>query len=211
MERIVHKRGTWILAILIVSLTASVTLAGRPGAAVPLQGRFDLPADPDQIVVKFTERIGEVRSEDMPSVTVYADGRVVRHRADFMSDPGDYVSTIAASELNALVASLDVKGMMRFDAARARRDVKAAERRRKTVFAASDESRFSFEIHLDAYQRPGNLIRDKRVHASAAWTGLRADARRFPEIESIQGFAAACRELDALAARVERDAGLAER
>lgn len=198
-----------IVSILIASLFASVALARPLGVRDAGSGRFELSDDPGQIVIRLTETIGQVRSEDMPSITIYADGRVVRHRAEWMSHPGDYTATIDASELARLVTSLESHGILNFDAASTRRDVRAAERRQKTLFQASDESRFTIEVNLDAYQPPGKLVREKNVRKAADWTGLRADARRFPEIRSIQGFAAAFRELEALAARVEHDAGLA--
>jgi hypothetical protein len=131
-------------------------------------------------------------------VTIYGDGRALVHYPRYMKRAGDYMVRLAQPELDGLLRSLVDRGVAGFDEAAARRGKRDAEAARRTsqatgggqtVTVAADTSTTVIELRLEGVQR--------RI----AWQGLREDARRYPEITSIQDLAAAEGELRALMER----------
>jgi hypothetical protein len=174
------------------------------GAANPV-ARVELPDDQDQVVVSFTEIIGEIESPDHPSLRIYADGRVVRHRPSYMKHAGDFVSQMGLDELHQLLQSLADKGVMEFDAETARSELEAARLNRSELYTASDESVFVIELHVKEYQPAGLLDTDSHsdFEKTVTWQGLRHDAKRFPEVAAVKNLLAACQQLEGLAQAVE--------
>jgi hypothetical protein len=191
---------------------ASLLLLARVATAAPLAGApatIEVDRRPDAVVVTFREVLGEMGGVDRgPTLTVYGDGRMVAHYPRYMKRAGDYERRLGPGEVDALVGSLAAKGVLDFDtpavrgAARASL-VAARERARAAnapieLFEASDASTTVIEVHVDRY-RPATGAREVRGLAKrVAWTALRTDAQRHPDVPALRDLAAAEQELRAL-------------
>ncbi len=201
-------RDVWCLslhaALVILVLGAGLATAAGPGAP---SGRFELSSDPDRVVVSLSERFGEIEAADHPWMRIYADGRVVRHRPSYMKHPGDHIGQISPLELERLLDSLAGKGIMEFDGRAAAASKREAEQNRSQLYFSSDPSLIEIAVQLDSYKPAGSLTAKRDFHKTISWQGLRHDAKRFPEIAELQNLAAAFRQLNELAARIESEAG----
>lgn len=197
-------------------MTGLVVLACAASAgAAPLAGTAAAPiVEPvrrgDVAVVVYRELIGEIAGPDRgPTLTIYGDGRVVAHYPVYMKRAGDWERRLARTELDALLASLAAKGVLDFDAASVRAATRASAaaalaRARGAgqpvaLFEASDQSTTSIEMRVARYvpATPGARARED-VSARAAWTGLRTDATRHPDVPALRDLAAAEAELRAV-------------
>jgi hypothetical protein len=159
------------------------------------------------VIVSFSEILGEIEDPDPgPTLRIYGDGRAVVHRPRYMKNSGDHVRQLEPGELEALLVSLAGK-LATFDAATARDRKRAADAARPSrsalqpgepiaAFDASDPSTIVITLRLERYEPPagrGPALVD--VERSISWRGLRADARRYPDVAEIQDLAGAQREL----------------
>jgi len=180
---------------------ASVMLLKWNPSDVAAQALIEYAENPSNVVVKFEELIGEIEGEDRgPRLEIYGDGGVFVYYPPYMKRAGLYRTQLAKGELDSLLQSLSAKQIPEFDAveAKQRRDFSAAAQRAAsaTLFAESDPSTTVIELHLDRYAAtwpPGQVA--VAVHRQIAWTGLRGDAQRFPEVTAIQNLFAASQEL----------------
>jgi hypothetical protein len=186
-----------VLGLVLVLLGAELA-AAQSGTAV-----FELPSDPQALVLHFSETHGAIANPDPgPSLEIHADGRVVVHYPPYMKRAGDYELRLSAGELRRLVASQLARGIAEFDSAAARRRTRelarergrAAGSKRSELFAAADASTSRFELYLGRYTAVG---RAPQVDFSnrVSWPGLPAHARHYPEIDSLKELARARREL----------------
>lgn len=197
-------------------MTALGVLASAAGVgAAPLAGGGAVPVvEPirraDVAVVVYRELVGEIAGPDRgPTLTIYGDGRAIAHYPVYMKRAGDWERRLPPSELDALLASLAAKGVLDFDPAAVRAATRASgasalARARATgqpvaLFEASDQSTTSIEVRVARYvpATPGARVRDD-VSARAAWTGLRVDAARHPDVPALGDLAAAEAELRAV-------------
>jgi len=180
-----------------------VLLVGPPASAQSGTARFELPSDPQGLVLRFSESFAAIAAPDPGSwLEIYADGRVAVHYPPYMKRAGDYELRLSVGELRALVTSQLAHSVAEFDseAARSRMRELARDRgravgsQRPEIFAAADASISRFEIHLGRYAaagRPAQVSFSKQV----SWQGLAAYARHYPEIASLGELARARREL----------------
>lgn len=199
----------------VMSALALVLLA-RTAAGAPLQG--DVAAIPtveasrsaDVAVVVYREVIGEIAGPDRgPTLTVFGDGRIVAHYPVYMKRAGDWERRLSRQELDALLGSLAVKGVLDFDAPTVRAAARAAEEstrardraagRPLALVEVSDPSTTIIEMTVERYvsATPGARTATN-IAKRVAWTGLRTDAAEHPEVPALRDLAAAERELRAL-------------
>lgn len=183
------------LTLLAAGLLAAGSISATEGP------RFELASEPDKLVIAMTEVIGQVESDDHPSVKVYADGRVVSHRPAYFTNPGDFTIQLSAAQLRSLVQSLVDRGVVDFDADAVRSQLHAAARAKSTVSDSSDVSVFKVELRLEIYQPPDSDVPHYDVAKALRWQGLRGDARRHPEIQALSDLLAVCTKLLALGER----------
>lgn len=192
---------------------ASVLLLARVAAAAPLAGApatIEVDRRPETVVVTFREVLGEMGGVDRgPTLTVYGDGRMVAHYPRYMKRAGDYERRLGSAELDALVGSLAAKGVLDFDAAAVRGAARASliasrERARAAnasieLFEVSDASTTVIEVNVDRYRAGTPGAREvRRLAKRVAWTALRSDAQRHPDVPALRDLAAAEQELRAL-------------
>ena len=158
-----------------------------------------------RVVVQFSEVLGEVGEADSgPEMQVHGDGLVVVRFPPYMKRAGTYSMVLTPPALDALVASLLDKRLADFDEARVAKQKREAEvekqkrARQKTVFFSSDPSRISIELQVERYVSADGKATARGVDRKISWSGLREDARRYDEVEALQGLAAATTELRSL-------------
>lgn len=164
---------------------------------------FELPGDPQALVLRFSESLGAIAHPDPgPWVEVYADGRVAVHFPPYMRRAGDYELRLDRGALRRLVASQLARGVAEFDAeaVRARSRELARERglaagsQRPELFSAADAEVSRFELRLGSYRAPGRGAQAP-FSKQISWRGLAAHARHYPEIAALAELARARREL----------------
>jgi hypothetical protein len=195
-----------------MTLGSMLLLAGVATAA-PLDGApatIELDRRPEAVVVTFREVLGEIGGVDRgPTLTVYGDGRMVAHYPRYMKRAGDYERRLGPAELDALVASLAAKGVLDFDAPAVRGAARASlvasrERARAAnapiaLFEVSDAATTVIEVNVDRYRAGTPGAREvRRLAKRVAWTALRTDAQRHPDVPALRDLAAAEQELRAL-------------
>lgn len=210
-EALRHRRMRSLMA-LGRSLAVLLMFAAAAQAA-PLAGSaptIEPDRRPDAVVVSYREVLGEIGDADRgPTLTVYGDGRMIAHYPRYMKRAGDYERHLTASELDALLASLAAKGVLEFDpptvrsAARASRAAAHARARAANapveLFEVSDASTTVIEVAVQRYRPATPGAREAGPLAKrVAWTGLRTDAQRHPDIPALRDLAAAAQELRTL-------------
>lgn len=179
----------------------------QQSAATEIQNsaRFELPTDPNQVVVSMTEHIHQLVMPTYPSVRVYSDGRVVRHVPVGFKHPGDYESRITLDEVTALVQSLSERGVLGFDSRSAQLRKGEIDRAQGLRHYRSDPTTIEIEVRLASYA-PGTGVAPTADFAqTVSWTGLQFDAERYPDLTQIQNLAASFRLLEELAHRTQRE------
>lgn len=189
--------------LLLAPVATAAPLAGTP-AMIAVDRR------PDAVVVTFREVLGEIGGVDRgPTLTLYGDGRMVAHYPRYMKRAGDYERRLGPGEVDALVGSLAAKGVLDFDAPAVRGAARASltasrERARAAnapieLFEVSDAATTVIEVNVDRYRAGTPGAREVRGLAKrVAWTALRTDAQRHPDVPALRDLAAAEQELRAL-------------
>jgi len=186
------ERISWIVASL-----SALLLAGSAPAETLATRSFSLANDPSAVVLHLSEQFEELASPG-PTLTLYADGRLVVEYPPVMKRAGTYERRLAASELNATLASLLDKGLGEFDArvARARKEQAARARMRARAVDPSapglpvyesDATTTRIELKLAAYAVDPAAARP--LDRTIVWSGLRTDGRDFPEVPELVALA----------------------
>jgi hypothetical protein len=186
-----------LLGLLLVLLRAA------PASAQTDTALFELPSNPQALVLRFSESYVSIADPDPgSSLEIHADGRVVVHYPPYMKRAGDYEMHLSAGALRSLVASQLARGVAEFDPVSARKRVRevalergrAAGSERPELFVAADASISRIELRLRRYTaagRPSQVDLVKQI----SWKGLAAHARRYPEIPALEELARAQTEL----------------
>ena len=182
------------VAALLVFLTAALFIsASAAQAAPPFEPRILLPADPDAVVISYTEIPDLLANPDRtPRIRVYGDGEVLVHYPVYMKRAGDYRMYLNPGEVRRLL--LTVSGVIGFDAklaAQARREERLARfNATGIVTERSDEVLERIELKLDGFQ--GSAAASMRpVNERAEWRDIGPDAREFPGLPGMRGVSGA--------------------
>jgi len=205
---LLNRRGR----IFVCFLSAMITLF-YSGAAVPqnspndpsaFQPMFEYSKDPSTVVVSYTQILGGIGDADKgPSLKIYGDGHMVVHYPPYMKKAGEYTLELTQEEMNRLLRSLTGKKVMEFDAQAIRRSKLEADTATKnaqgTLYSESDAPTTAIEIRLTRYTPAGSFAQEiLNVNRKISWTGLRSDAKRYPNVEAIRDLRSAEQELQAL-------------
>jgi hypothetical protein len=195
--------------MLVWVVAPAVARDGREGPA-----ELEFEESPGALVVAFSDGPGELAEPDGSiSVEIYGDGRVDVHYPSYMKRAGDYTLQLEPQELRALLRSLAARGLIEFDTDAVRRAKRRAreERRARRIAggatgapvlqSSSDGTVSRIELRLRRYRRSESDAVQKHVKKQIRWHGLRADARRHPEIRSLGELEAARQTLRGLGQR----------
>ena len=196
--------GSVSLAVVLVVVgfgfgmgAAAQTNAEATGPAV-----FEYSRDPSTVLVYYRDRLVALQDEDPgPTLTVYGDGRVAVHYPRYMKRAGDYTLQLGPEELGGLMRSLASRRLVEFDEPAVRQRKAEAARSRAQLFEVFDATTTEIELRVERYQPAAGAPEFRNVHKRVAWHGLRADAKRYPEVTELGDLVAAHRELQALMER----------
>jgi len=142
------------LFLLLVSLGYGLAFADDVGSPQPINEpapRFFYPSDPEYRVVSYS--VSNSR-QDLLTMDVYGNGRVLFHRPKGYIDPGGYEIEMSYRELEDLLTFLADRGIMGMSS----QDVEELQRRALVEAAAegimpgtSSEARTTISIRLDRY------------------------------------------------------------
>jgi len=195
-------------------------LPAGPARAVPSDSAdtraplIEFDESPEALIVRYGEAGGELGAAGgVGTLEVYGDGRVVIDNPHYMRRAGRHTLRLRPQELRRLLRSLARRGVIDFDAGSARRAitrkagreargggrVQAAGHDESVLTARSDAGTTELELRLLRYRGEGETGDPRRdVRKRVRWRDVERDARRHPELESIQHLAAARREVRAL-------------
>lgn len=151
-------------------------------------------------MLRLTEVLGEIQTDDHPSVTIHGDGRVVVHRTTHQLEPGDHETKLDEAEVQELLVSIVESGLLDFDAAEAAARRRAVDARTGLLRHVSDPSTLTLELHLARVVDADGIDRGA-ITRRISWQGLRAHAQWYPDIEPLQAFSAAHSKITDLARR----------
>ena len=184
-----------VTVLFLAALSVMPAMAADPAAS----GSFALSRDASPSL-RLTEQPGEAPAGELHVLEIWADGRIRVQRPSYMKGSPRAESRLAPDELDEILAMLESRGVLDFDADASRARLKQAraaqfERARvdpsAVIMDATDPDSTSLEIRLDRTMPgdPRSQIRQdvRRID----WLGLRADARFFPECPELAGLAAA--------------------
>jgi hypothetical protein len=179
-----HKFLNYLTAIAVaLTFTSQVLAQGAP----PFNPQFLMPADPDTVVLSYTQTPDMLGNPDTtPMIRVYGDGEVLIHYPVYMKRAGDYQVFLNPGELRKLLVA--VSGVFDFDAKRAAQARHAAKQARVPLLlessARSDQVLEQFDVILDGYQEsPGVSLR--AINKNVKWRDIEVDAAEFPSVTSL--------------------------
>ena len=168
------------------------------------QAVIEYTDSPQALIIKFEERFGEIGGTGPgPSVEVYGDGRVSVFYPHYMKRAGTHHLQLTPEEMERLLQLLSAQNIPAFDSAAVRQirelAVAAEEVRSGMLFYSTDPSTTILELYLDQYASASPPGQEPiPVQQRIVWQGLRADARRLPDVEAIQNLFTAHQELRSL-------------
>ena len=148
------SRRVWLYAISIsLFLLSTAGYAAPPGLMLSYGQTHDMLPVPDHF-----------------SVSVYEDGVALIHYPEYMEKAGDYTVQLTPSEVQQLRLLLQHPLVQGFNPGQAKQQKKAIDDQSQELFAISDDSWSSFEIHTSGAAK------------SIRWANLSIDSQRYPEI-----------------------------
>jgi hypothetical protein len=137
--------------------------------------------------------------DPQPLLRVYGSGRVHVHLPLYMKRAGDYELHLTRTELDKLLHSLVQDGIIDFDHAAVKQQKQqiASQQRASAgvLFHVSDVTETVINIKLDEYQRGPGTSRIAGLKRQFTWKNLEHDAKRFRQLNTLQGAAAATQRL----------------
>ena len=200
------QRSPMLRPYLLAAFVVSAVLLPLGSHAAPGNDtlpQFEYSANTSTPVIEYTlnhEMLAEPDAE--PLLRVYGNGRVHVHVPVYMKNAGDYELQLNRNELDTLVSSLSRDGVIDFDHAATRENLRRlnAQRRATTgaLWEVSDVTETVIEVNLDRYQRNPASTPVNGLKKRFSWKSLQMDAKRYPESTAIQGAAASARRLHAV-------------
>jgi len=206
-------------AVLGAALVATVALVAVPGVAAEdgLPATLAYSHAASDVVVRYVELPGELaETGGGTTLTIRGDGSATVHYPAYMRRAGDHTTALPRAEVDALVASLFVKGVSQFDGSAVRQQLRSAETARAAALttgeggvvlaAVTDASTTIVELSLAAAVPAGATVLPQMVTHRAEWRGLRNDLAQHPSITALANLAAARAELRTVIDRVHTEA-----
>ena len=128
--------------------------------------------------------------DDRPSLKVFGSGRVVAHYPAYMKKAGDYEMQMDEVELTTLIRSLSSDGVMDFDEAKVKENVrsyKADHLKKGELHTISDAVETVVDIKLDEFQKNNKAAKIKKFHKEFKWKNIEQDAARYKHDKAITG------------------------
>ena len=153
----------------------------------------------DVVVLEYGHIHHMIEDQDpTPLLRIYQDGLVRVHYPVYMQRAGDYEFSLSAEELVLLFESVEAEGLLLLDIQEAAAEREAIEARQTAggeLFDVSDVTETVIRLRpsevrgFSGVQASGGLLRTIR------WPNVYTDARRYPELASVQSIAAVARRL----------------
>lgn len=164
--------------------------------------------DPGEIILSFTETHGIMSGEDAKTtMKIYGDGAVEVYVPVFMKRAGNYQMKLNKAQLDLLLQDILANNITEFDAVKTQSDknneslAKQATSGQVIFYEVHDASVTTIDLNFDRYLKlsDSNSINGKvfdssneilNMRKNISWKGIRADSKKFPDIEAIQQLAA---------------------
>ena len=183
MKRFCSIKCTFILTALVLIFTP------YPESA-QAQEIIQVVRSPSNLVIKLKEHIGEIDfSLEAPSIEIYGDGLVLVFYPVYMKRAGRYQMQLSDQQLDALLNDMHNKRIPDFNREVVKQNMTTAAARQAqsgVLYYSSDPSTTIFELNLESYSPDLSTKTPAPISQKIIWSGLRSDARQFPEIQAVQ-------------------------
>jgi len=196
-----HRRvsafvGFFLLHALLPTYASAQALEARS---------FELSSDPGVVILRMSEPPAGLAVTDVPTLTLYADGRLVVERPAYLKQSGTYEKMLGSAELQALVKSLLDRGLGDFEVPTMRDRKQQLSRERAqahfsdptgpgaTVSIVSDLGTTRIELALAGYAVGRSA--SQPLAKTIVWSGVEHDAELYPEVPELRALAEAVAEL----------------
>jgi len=186
-----------VVLVVFFSMMSTLTHSQMNATAINPVASVSWDSNPETLLVSYRDIWGEFANQDpTPLIRIYGDGRVLVHYPVYTPKAGEYELWLQVTELEDLLLSLLAKGGATFEPSLVRREKQLEELSLQQavldagempeLFMVADDSTSVFEFHLQSYQAAGALAPMGEINRSISWRGLATDARRYPQLASIQ-------------------------
>ena len=163
---------------------------------------LDARAGTNDLVLEYGHLHSMLAEQDTtPLLRIYGDGRVLVHYPVYMQRAGDYELRLPAEEVESLIAELEAEGLASLDVARGlerRQEKVELQQSRGELFHVSDTTQTVLRFRVN----PSGAVRAGGSSKTVRWNNVQTDAKRFPELDTVQAIARCEERLQEL---LERD------
>jgi len=163
---------------------------------------FEYPRDANYVVIEFSQSQDMILNVDpIPLLRIFGDGRVLVHYPVYMKRAGDYEMRLTDAQLQLLLSSLELKGILTFNLNKISELKKISENKlrfsanNKIQTIRSDDARSKFKVKLTSYQSSTSNVTQTNFLKSIVWKNLKLDALSHPDVTALKNAAAAELEL----------------
>ena len=173
------------LLFVFLLLNTSVLFAQKTVESSEQSAGFSMATDESvaQPVVHYQQNIEMLsKVDDMPSLKVFGNGRVLVHYPVYMKKAGDYEMQLDEVELVDLIRTLSANGILDFDEEKVKQKKQVLEKAFKAkgqFYEISDAVETIIDIKLDEYQKNKASKKIKNFHKQFKWKNIEHDAVRY--------------------------------
>jgi len=163
---------------------------------------FEYPRDANYVVIEYSQAQDMIIDADpIPLLRIFGDGRVLVHYPVYMKRAGDYEMRLSDVQLQLLLSSLELKGILTFNLNKVLELKKQSENKLRLLASnkiqtiRSDDARSKFKVKLTSYQPATSNVTQADFLKSIHWKNLKLDALSHPDVTALKDAAAAELEL----------------
>jgi len=169
--------------------------------ATQAQSFYDYPRTANFVVIEYSQVITMIGDPDpTPLLRIYGDGRVLVHYPAYMKRGGDYEMRLDDTELQQLIASLELKGLFSYD----KNSVRQLKQQSKTRQIAatpiatmrSDDTFSVIKINLGSYMPANSRSPTANFKKELSLKNLKWDAKDHPDVIDLKNAASAEEQLN---------------
>jgi len=168
--------------------------------AAQAQSFFDYPRTANFVVIEYAQIITMIEDPDpTPLLRIYGDGRVLVHYPVYMKRAGDYEMRLDDTELQQLIASLELKGLFNYNkknVAQSKQQSRARQLATTPKAAIRSEDTYSvIKINLGSYMPANSRLATPNFKKELSLKNLKWDAKDYPDVIDLKNAASAEEQL----------------
>lgn len=182
--------------ILCITFISTCLLA----IATQAQSFFDYPRTANFVVIEYSQIITMIEDPDpTPLLRIYGDGRVLVHYPVYMKRAGDYEMRLEDTELQQLIASLELKGLFNYNKKNVEQLKQQSRARQLTTTPKatmrSEDTYSVIKINLGSYMPATSRLATPNFKNELLLKNLKWEAKDYPDVVDLKNAASAEEQL----------------